>query len=88
LSCQRAASSFSTITSSMPRTSHWDRTFSKSLKYLWNHPDLSQKTKEKIAYHNGKEYFQLDRPVSAQPCRKATEITSFLSFTVRRRFQF
>ena len=31
--------------------------FPKTRKYLWNHPDLSQKTKEKIAYHNGKEYF-------------------------------
>jgi hypothetical protein len=34
------------------------------------HPDLSQKTKEKIAYHNGKEYFQLDRPTSAHAGRK------------------
>src|SRR5262245_24747486 len=47
------------------------REFPKSLTYLWNHPDLSQKTKEKIAYHNGKEYFQLDRPVSASAGRKA-----------------
>jgi hypothetical protein len=50
---------------------HWDGEFPKNLKYLWNHPDLSQKTKEKIAYHNGKEYFQLDRPVSAPAGRKA-----------------
>ena len=42
-----------------------------NLSYLWNHPDLSQKTKEKIAYHNGKEYFQLNRPASAQAGRKA-----------------
>jgi len=46
--------------------------FPKNLKYLWNHPDLSQKTKEKIAYHNGKEYFQLGRPVSAPGGRKAS----------------
>jgi hypothetical protein len=45
--------------------------FPKNLKYLWNHPGLSQKTKEKIAYHNGKEYFQLDRPTSARAGRKA-----------------
>ena len=45
---------------------HWEREFSKNLKYLWNHPDLSQKTKEKIAYHNGKEYLQLDRPAGAR----------------------
>jgi hypothetical protein len=44
-----------------------DGEFPKNLKYLWNHPELSQKTKEKIAYHNGKEYFQLDRPASADP---------------------
>ncbi len=50
---------------------HWDGEFPKNLKYLWNHPDLSRKTKEKIAYHNGKEYFQLDRPVSAPAGRKA-----------------
>jgi hypothetical protein len=50
---------------------HWEREFSKNLKYLWNHPDLSQKTKEKIAYHNGKEYFQLSRPGPAQAARKA-----------------
>jgi predicted TIM-barrel fold metal-dependent hydrolase len=54
-----------------PDVPHWDREFSKNLKYLWSHPDLSQKTKEKIAYHNGKEYFQLDRPVSAPAVRKA-----------------
>jgi hypothetical protein len=35
-------------------------------------------TKEKIAYHNGKEYFQLDRPVSAPAGRKATEITKIV----------
>ena len=30
-----------------------DRDFSRfpTLKYLWNHPDLSRETKEKIAYH-------------------------------------
>jgi hypothetical protein len=28
---------------------HWHREFPKNLKYLWNHADLSQKTKEKIA---------------------------------------
>ena len=50
---------------------HWDGEFPKNLKYLWNHPDLSQKIKEKIAYHNAREYFQLNRPVSAQPARKA-----------------
>jgi hypothetical protein len=48
-----------------------DGEFPKNLKHLWNHPDLSQKTKEKIAYHNGKAYFQLDRPVSAHAGRKA-----------------
>jgi hypothetical protein len=41
------------------------------LKYVWNHPDLSQTTKEKIAYHNGKEYFRLDRAGSAHAARKA-----------------
>jgi predicted TIM-barrel fold metal-dependent hydrolase len=50
---------------------HQDGEFSKNLKYLWNHPSLSQKTKEKIAYHNGKEFFRLDRAGSAQPTRKA-----------------
>ena len=45
--------------------------FPKNLKYLWNHPDLYQKTKERIPDHNGKEYFQLDRPVSAPAGRKA-----------------
>jgi predicted TIM-barrel fold metal-dependent hydrolase len=39
---------------------HWDGEFPKNLKYLWNHPDLSRTTKEKIAYHNGKKYFSLD----------------------------
>jgi hypothetical protein len=33
--------------------------------------DLSRTTKEKIAYHNGKEYFRLGRAGSAQPARKA-----------------
>ena len=56
--------------------------FPKNLKYLWNHPDLSQKTKEKIAYHNGKEYFQLDRPVSAPAGRKRTEITKIVESQV------
>jgi predicted TIM-barrel fold metal-dependent hydrolase len=50
---------------------HWDGEFPKNLEYLWNHPDLSQKTKENIAYRNGKEYFQLNRPVSAHVGRKA-----------------
>jgi uncharacterized protein len=50
---------------------HWDGEFPKNLKYLWNHPDLSRSTKEKIAYHNGKEYFRLDRRTSAQAARKA-----------------
>ena len=48
-----------------------DGEFLKNLKYLWNHPDLSQKTKEQIAYHNGKEYFQLNRLASAPAGRKA-----------------
>ena len=38
---------------------HWDGEFPKNLKYLWNHPNLSQKTKEKIAYHNEKTYLEL-----------------------------
>jgi hypothetical protein len=38
---------------------------------VWNHPDLSQTTKEKIVYHNGKEFFRLNRAGSAQPARKA-----------------
>jgi uncharacterized protein len=50
---------------------HWDGEFPKNLKYLWNHPDLSRTTKEKIAYHNGKKYFQLDRKSSAPAARKA-----------------
>ena len=56
----------------MPRNvPHGEREFPNSLKYLCNHPDISQKTKEKIAYHDEKEYFQLDRPVSALAGRKA-----------------
>jgi hypothetical protein len=54
---------------------HLDREFPKNLKYLWNHPDLSQK--EKIAYHNGKQYFQLDRPASALDGKRA-EITKIV----------
>ena len=50
---------------------HWDGEFPKNLKYLWNHPDLSRTTKEKIAYHNGKEYFGLNRAGSAPAARKA-----------------
>jgi hypothetical protein len=50
---------------------HWDGEFPKNLEYLWNHPDLSRETKEKIAYHNGRTYFQLKRPASAQAARKA-----------------
>ena len=42
-----------------------------ALKYLWNHPDLSRKTKEKIAYHNGKEYFRLNGAGATQAARKA-----------------
>jgi hypothetical protein len=49
----------------------WDGDFPRNHKYLWNHPDLSRKTKEKIAYHNAKEYFQLDRPGSEPAGRKA-----------------
>src|SRR5262249_11766947 len=52
---------------------HRDGEFPKNLKYLWNHPDLSQKTKEKIAYHNGKEYFQLDRQCRRPLAGKRTE---------------
>ena len=37
---------------------HWDGEFPKNLKYLWNHPDLSRTTKEKIAYHNSNKFFQ------------------------------
>ena len=48
-----------------------DGEFPKNLKYLWNHPDLSRTTKEKIAYHNGKEYFRLGRAGSAPAARKA-----------------
>ncbi len=50
---------------------HWDGEFPKNLEYLWNHPDLSRETKEKIAYHNGRTYFQLKRPASAHAARKA-----------------
>jgi hypothetical protein len=39
---------------------HWDGEFPKNLEYLWKHPDLSRATKEKIAYHNGKDYFKLN----------------------------
>src|SRR6266705_1629199 len=39
------------------------------LKYLWNHPDLSRTIKEKIAYHNGKEFFRLNRAGSAHAAR-------------------
>ena len=52
--------------------------FPKNLKYLWNHPDLSQKTKEKIAYHNGKEYFQLNRKNSAPLRGRRTEMTKII----------
>ena len=51
--------------------------FPKNLKYLWNHPEVSQKTKEKSAYHNGKEYFELDCPASAWVAGKRTEITIY-----------
>ena len=50
---------------------HWDGEFPKNLEYLWNHPDLSRETKEKIAYHNGRTYFQLKGPASAEAVRKA-----------------
>jgi hypothetical protein len=36
---------------------HWHREFPKNLKYLWNHPDLSEKTDVKVACDNGKKYF-------------------------------
>jgi len=48
-----------------------DGEFPKNLKYLWNHPDLSQKTKEKIADHNAKRYFELDCSASVRAARKA-----------------
>jgi hypothetical protein len=44
--------------------------FPKNLKYLGNHPDLWQKTKEKIAYHNVRELLRLNRPASAQGGQK------------------
>ena len=50
---------------------HWDGEFPKNLQYLWKHPSLSQKTKEKIAYHNSMEYFRLDRAGTAPAARKA-----------------
>jgi hypothetical protein len=60
-----------TTFSTLPMFRTGDGELPKNVKYLCNHPDLSHKTKEKIAYHNGKEYFQLDRPVSAPAGRKA-----------------
>jgi hypothetical protein len=61
-----------TTTSSTPRTFRTGTgSFPKNLEYLWKHPDLSQKTKKKIAYHNGREYFQFKRPAAAQAVRKA-----------------
>lgn len=45
--------------------------FPKNLKYLWNHPDLSRTTMEKVAYHNSKEYFRLNRAGAAHAARKA-----------------
>src|SRR5437773_11502564 len=48
------------------------------LKYLWNHPDLSRTTKEKIAYHNGKEFFRLNRAGSAHAPRKANNKKNYL----------
>ena len=64
MSCQRGEEFLDDHFLYASDVSHWDREFSNSLKYLWNHPDLPQKTKEKIAYHNGKAVFPtpLSRP--------------------------
>jgi hypothetical protein len=43
-----------TTFSTLPTFPTGDGEFPKNLKYLWNHPDLSQKTKEKIAYTTGR----------------------------------
>jgi hypothetical protein len=44
---------------------HWDGEFPKNLKYLWNHPDLSQKTKEKIL-----TFAQLSKPAKGTSWEK------------------
>jgi predicted TIM-barrel fold metal-dependent hydrolase len=44
---------------------HWDGGFPKNLIELWEHPDLSRETKEKIMYRNAKAYFGLKAPVTA-----------------------
>jgi predicted TIM-barrel fold metal-dependent hydrolase len=38
---------------------HWDNEFPENLKHLRNHPDLSDKVKEKILYKNAKDLFDL-----------------------------
>jgi hypothetical protein len=43
-----------------------------ALKYLWNHPDLSRTTQEKIAYHSGKEYY--DSIAQAHAYRPESEL--------------
>jgi predicted TIM-barrel fold metal-dependent hydrolase len=44
---------------------HWDGGFPKNLEGLWEHPGLSQETKEKIAYHNAKAFFGLGAQATA-----------------------
>lgn len=39
---------------------HWDNEFPKSLEDLWERPDLSRETKEKILYHNARAFYGLD----------------------------
>jgi hypothetical protein len=45
---------------------HWDGGFPKNLEELWEHPQLSRETKEKILYHNSKAFFGLKAPAAAR----------------------
>jgi predicted TIM-barrel fold metal-dependent hydrolase len=42
---------------------HWDADFPKNIDRVWQHPDLSRETKEKLLYHNAQAFYGLDAPV-------------------------
>jgi predicted TIM-barrel fold metal-dependent hydrolase len=46
---------------------HWDCEFPENLEHLWEHPDLSRETKEKLLYRNAATLFGLETRAKVAP---------------------
>jgi predicted TIM-barrel fold metal-dependent hydrolase len=43
---------------------HWDADFPKNIDRVWNHPDLSRETKEKLLAENARAFYGLKSAVA------------------------